>query len=121
MCIDVAAAEDRRDLLATESVAPPEHRGEARRPCSLDNGLLDAGKHCYRALEIALGYEHDVVEIVLEDARGKLARLLNGNALGESIPTERHEAIFDHALHRRVELGLDPDQADVRLDRPTGD
>ena len=65
-----------------------EHRGEARRACPFDHGLLDSDEHRDRALEVALGDEHDVVRIVLEDARGELARLLDRDAFGERVAAQ---------------------------------
>ena len=98
-----------------------EHRRETGRAGALDDGLFDADEHGDRTLEVALGDEHHVIGKFPEDARRELARLLDGNALGERIAAQRHLAALDRAFHRRVELGLDSDQLDVRLDRARGD
>ena len=98
-----------------------EHRREARRAGAFDHRLLDPDQHRDRALEVALGDQHDVVGKLLEDPRGELARLLDGNAFGQRVAAKRHVAVLDRAFHRRIELRLDPDQLDVRLHRPRRD
>ena len=91
---------------------------EARRAGAFDNRLLDPGEHRDRALEVALGDQHDVVGKLLEDPRRQLARLLDGNAFRKRVAAKRHLAVLDRAFHRRIKLGLDSDELDVRLDRP---
>ena len=59
--------------------------------------------------------------MLLEDARRKLARLLDRDAFGQRVAAERHVAVLDRAFHRRIELGLDADQLDVGLDRARRD
>ena len=92
--VDIAAAQQGRDLLALEALGVGQHRGEARRARALDHGLFDADQHRDRAFEVALGDQHDVVGIVLEDPRGELARLLDRNALGQRVAAQRHLAAW---------------------------
>ena len=121
MHVDIAAAQNRRDLLAGKAVAVGEHRRDARGARTFDDGLFDPDEHRDGALEIALVDEHDFIGEVGQDARGQLARLLDRDALGERVAAERHVAALDRALHRRIELRLDPDQLDVGLHRARGD
>ena len=43
--------------------------------------------------------------------------MLDRDALGQGIAAERQMNALDGAFHRRIELGLDSDQLQVRLDR----
>ena len=101
MRVDIAAAQQGRDLLALEALGIGEHRRKAGRAGALDHRLFDPDQHRHRALELALGNEHDVVRIVLEDSRGQLARLLDRNAFGQRVAAQRHLAALDRAFHRR--------------------
>ena len=43
--------------------------------------------------------------------------MFDRNAFGQRVAAKRHLAMLDCAFHRGIELGLDPDQFDVRLHR----
>jgi hypothetical protein len=119
--VDIAAAQNGRDLPALESRRVGEHRREPRRAGALDHRLFDSGQHRHRTLELALGDEHHVAGEILENARGQLAGLLDRDAFGQGVAAQGQMAALDRAFHRRVELGLDADHGDVGLDRPGGD
>ena len=61
MGVDVAAAQQGRDLLAFESRRIGKHRRKAGRAGAFDDRLFDADEHRHRAFEVALGDQHDVV------------------------------------------------------------
>ena len=61
MGVDIAAAQDGRDLAALEPPGIVEDRREPGRAGALDHRLFDPDQHRHRLLERALGHEDEVV------------------------------------------------------------
>ena len=71
-------------------------------------------------LDVLFGDEVDAVDLGGDDPARQLARLLDRDALGQRVAADRAIAALDDILHRRIELGLDPDDLDAGLDRLGG-
>ena len=114
MGVDIAAAQHGRDLLALVSAGIVEDCREPSGPRPFNDGLFDADQHRHCLLDRALGDEDEIIGQVLENLPGEHAGLLDRNALGQRVAAEREPAALDRAFHRRVELGLGPDQRRCR-------
>ena len=68
-------------------------------------------------LDVLFGDEVDAVDVGGDDLPRQLAGHLDRDALGQRVAADRAVAALDDILHRRVELGLDADDFDVRIDR----
>ncbi len=68
-------------------------------------------------LDVLFGDEVDAVDVLGDDLAGERAGFLDGDALGQRIAADRAMTAFDDILHRRVKLGLDPDDLDAGPDR----
>ena len=91
--IDVAAAQDRaRPSCRGSGPGSASIAARPAAPAPSTTVFSIPQQHRHRALEVALRHEHDVVRIILEDARGELARLLDRDALGERVAAERQVA-----------------------------
>ena len=122
MGVDIAAAQDGADLAAREALGIGEHRGEARprrRPSttvfSIPTSIATACSMSRSATSI------DAVDASsLMIGAGQLPGSLTAMPSASVSPPMRQRAALDRAFHRRIELGLDADQLDVRLDRLGG-
>jgi hypothetical protein len=114
--VDIAAAQHQTDLAPANSSGCAKQRGEACGARALDHRLFDLEQQADRAFQMTLGDQHDVV-VQLGDALARIfAGFLDRDPLGERIALTSHIHAVKLGIHRRIEFGLHPDEADVGID-----
>ncbi len=90
-----------------------QHRAEACGTCAFDHGLLDLEQQRHRLFQIALGHEQDIVDQFADEPDIDRPRHLDRDALRQGIAGGGQRGALHQIVHRRIELGLDPDHVDI--------
>ena len=115
--VDVAAADDKADVLATERRGIGHEGGKTRRARAFGHRLFDGEQQGDGALKFGFRHQNDVIDQRLDHLIGVLAGVLHGNALGEGVAVADRLKALHLGRHGRVKLGLYADDLDIRLDR----
>src|SRR5262245_27294477 len=82
-------------------------------PAARGHDLLDLEEEVHRLLAVLLAHGHDVVDQGVDDLAGQRAGPGDGDALGDRRAAAVGLDAGPVGAHRRVALGLDPDQLDA--------